>query len=194
MPRCAGPARPVRATWCSTAVLSTMLFPGLSSPPISRRVAELRLSTSTPAEFPRCQLPSAVAVAVAAHPAHPLLPPSAATLAAPSEGPDAKVKKKDSDLPTFPALPDEKEIEKWFKELLKAREQKQQEGGGPVLTLLMASSLAPEQATNNSMGFYVVLNAADDLNGDGVPDGMAAQHGVNPLNDLTQTQTATETA
>lgn len=119
--------------------------------------------------------------------------PSAAMVAAPAgdtntSDTDAKVKQQDNGFPAFPALPDEKELEKWFKELLKAHEQKQQAGGGgPMVSLLMASSLTLEQATNNSMGFYIVLNAADDLNGDGVPDGVAAQHGVNPLNDVTQT-------
>lgn len=114
--------------------------------------------------------------------------PSAATLAAPSGGADAKTKKKDIEFPSFPALPDEKALEKWLKDLLKEREKHQnQVGGNQPMIALMASSLTAEEATNTSMGFYVVLNALDDLNGDGVPDGVAAQHGVNPLNDVTQT-------
>lgn len=121
--------------------------------------------------------------------------PASATFAAPTGDtgtkakPD-KVKQQDNGLPGFPALPDEKEIEKWLKQMLKDYERMQREGGGgtPVMAF-MASSLTAEQATNNSMGFYIVLNAADDLNGDGVPDGLAAQLGVNPLNDLTQTDT-----
>lgn len=114
--------------------------------------------------------------------------PSAATLAAPSGGTDAKTKKKDIEFPSFPALPDEKALEKWLKDLLKEREKHQnQVGGNQPMIALMASSLTAEEATNTSMGFYVVLNALDDLNGDGVPDGVAAQHGVNPLNNVTQT-------
>jgi hypothetical protein len=118
--------------------------------------------------------------------------PSAAMIAGPTtDDPDTKdksdkVKKQDGGYPAFPALPDEKEIEKWLKQMLKVYEKNQQQGGAPILAL-MSSSLTPEQATNNSMGFYVVLNALDDLNGDGIPDGVAAQHGVNPLNDVTLT-------
>lgn len=108
----------------------------------------------------------------------------------PTQDKDDKLKAKDSELPAFPSLPDEKALEKWLKELLKAYERQQREGGGvPAFTALMASTLTAEQATSNSMGFYVVLNAADDLNGDGIPDGVAAQFGVNPLNDVTQTDT-----
>jgi hypothetical protein len=62
-----------------------------------------------------------------------------------------------------------------------------EDGGGQAFTMLMASSLTLEQAISNSMGFYVVLDAAEDLNDDGVPDGLAAQLGLNPLNDLSQT-------
>ena len=116
--------------------------------------------------------------------------PSAATLAAPTGNTDTKVKKKDSEFPAFPDLPDEKAIEKWLKDMLKEYERIQREGGaGQPITALMASSLTAEEANNNSMGFYVVLDAAGDLNDDGVPDGLAAQHGVNPLNDVTQTDT-----
>jgi hypothetical protein len=114
--------------------------------------------------------------------------PSAAMVAAPS-GDTEKDKQKDSSLPAFPSLPDEKEIEKWLKELLKEYEKSQKDGGGLVTIALMASSLTAEQATNNSMGFYIVLNADEDLNDDGVPDGLAAQFGLNPMNDLTQTDT-----
>lgn len=119
--------------------------------------------------------------------------PSAAMVAAPSgdtstKDKDDKVKQQDSGFPAFPALPDEKEIEKWLKDMLKEYERMQREGGGsPPVMLLMASSLTAEQATSNSMGFYIVLDAAGDLNDDGVPDGLAAQFGLNPLNDLTQT-------
>lgn len=71
---------------------------------------------------------------------------------------DDKVKAKDSELPAFPSLPDEKEIEKWLKEMLKEYERQQREGGGvPAFSALMASTLTAEQATSNSMGFYKVL-------------------------------------
>lgn len=118
--------------------------------------------------------------------------PASATFAAPvgetDKDKEDKVKKQDGGFLAFPALPDEKEIEKWLKQMLKEYERMQQEGGsGPIVSLLMASSLTLEQATSNSMGFYIVLDAAGDLNDDGVPDGLAAQFGLNPLNDLTQT-------
>lgn len=118
--------------------------------------------------------------------------PSAALVADPSGDTEKekkeKDKQKDGGFPAFPELPDEKAIEKWLKDMMKEYERMQREGGtGQPVMALMSSSLTAEQATNNSMGFYIVLNSADDSNGDGVPDGLAAQHGVNPLNDLTQT-------
>lgn len=120
-------------------------------------------------------------------------PPQVQSAIAPGTETDDKdkTKKKDGELPAFPAFPDEKAIEKWINDMLKEYERMQREGGSvqPVMTFMMTSSISAEQATNVSMGFYVVLNALDDLNQDGVPDGVAAQHGVNPLNDVTQTDT-----
>ncbi len=110
--------------------------------------------------------------------------PSSSALAVPTTDTDLKAKKKDNELPALPALPDEKEIEKWLKELLKEYERQQREGGGvQTFSALMASSLTAEQATSNSMGFYVVLNEAEDANGDGVPDGWAIYYGFDPFED-----------
>jgi hypothetical protein len=112
----------------------------------------------------------------------PVLQSATSPTTDPTQDKDDKVKAKDSELPAFPSLPDEKEIEKWLKEMLKEYERQQREGGGvPAFTALMASTLTAEQATSNSMGFYVVTRVVDDTDADGLPDWWEAANGLNPL-------------
>lgn len=112
--------------------------------------------------------------------------PAAATLAAPTTDPSTttdKAKKKDEGPPT---LPDEKELEKQYREWLKEWEKQQKEkgnSGGGVQTLSATYTLPDASYTNFTGGFYVITRAVDDTDGDGIPDWWEAQHGLNLLVD-----------
>lgn len=112
--------------------------------------------------------------------------PAAATLAAPTTDTTAtndktKVKQKDEGPP---ALPDEKELEKQYREWLKESEKQQKNNGnsgGGVQALTATYSLPDSSYTNVSAGFYVLTHTADDTDFDQLPDYWEAMHGLNLL-------------
>ncbi len=80
----------------------------------------------------------------------------------------------------------EREFDKWLREYLRRLRK-----GESVESLSMPSGITAMSASASAnpndppMGYYAVLDGAEDVNGDGVPDGLAAVYGINPLLDQT---------